>query len=344
VHLPQSLWPTVYRLESESSWPPATAADASRFVATTIREHLFSLLAADAAIPAIVRDAVSKQLAMLRLFEKRDRDLIAATQRLATLLAEEPFIFLKGSDFRFRLYDSSSLRQMQDIDILVPRNRIDAVCRLLQPHATRVFPAGPVSRLASYPERVFQLDNAIVEVHHSFLHRIRHTVDYDEVFRRSVALNHNEINGRRLADPHAFVYQCITIAAKDQMFVRMIRYIDLWLMAQANPEVWEEACQTAARWSCRNAFYAAIRRATTLIPELRTERSERSLYVIVAPMRARFLDRHVLTQSTSRLTGRPLQVWRKFWLIDRMWRRVAFAVYHAYAVVIGRVAAALARP
>lgn len=61
----------------------------------------------------------------------------------------------------------------------------------------------------------------------------------------------------------------------------------------------------------------------------------------------RFLVERVLPdpakEPSGHITGRRVQLWRKYWLMDRLWRRLAFFAYHVYETVIGSVIESRAR-
>src|SRR5215831_16882129 len=155
---PQSLWATVHRLAVGEAWPPSTDSAADRLVRDAAQERLLPLLFEHASPPAVVRGALDRARAWQRVFSRRADALDRAIVRVGKLLQGEPFLFLKGSDYRHRLYPRPWLRPMQDIDVLVPGRSIDAITRRLEGLGLpRRFPGGSVARLSSYHERVFDL-------------------------------------------------------------------------------------------------------------------------------------------------------------------------------------------
>src|SRR5262249_20207981 len=186
--------------------------------------------------PAVVRGALDRARAWQRVFGRRAEVLDRAIVRVGELLRGEPFLFLKGADYRHRLYARTWLRPMQDIDVLVPAERVGTVTRRLQDLGLpQIFPRGPVSRLASYHERVFDLGEVRVEIHHSFIQRIRYRVNYEGVWRRRAFLSAGTLAAERLGDADALLYHSISLA-NDEFASPLIRFVDLWLLWQANPD------------------------------------------------------------------------------------------------------------
>jgi hypothetical protein len=338
--LPASLWPLVHRAAAGEAWPPSSGAAADLLVAQAARQGLLPLLfEAHGEMPAVVQEALERQRGFTRVHAARTARLRDTVGRLCRLLADEPVILLKGADYMRRLYPRPELRPMDDVDVLVPRARIDEVCRRLEAAGLRAeFPAGPVSRLPSYHERVFDWDGVIVEVHHSFIQRARHRIDYDAVWQRRVPIDAEGGGAARLGDADGLAYHALALSV-DAFAVPLVRYVDLWLMVRAAPESLAPAAGRAREWQSVHAFYGAFRQAFVFFPELRT--AERAAVVdglLRAPARA-FVDRFVLPRPREHgreRVGRGLRLWRKFWLMDNLRRRAGLALYHVYAMAAAR--------
>lgn len=338
--LPASLWPLVHRAAAGEGWPPSSGAAADLLVAQAARQGLLPLLfEAQGGMPAVVQNALERHRGFKRVHSARTARLQDAISRLCGVLADEPLVLLKGADYMRRLYPRPDLRPMDDVDVLVPRARIDEVCRRLQAAGLRPeFPAGPLSRLPSYHERVFDWDGVVVEVHHSFIQRPRHRVDYDAVWERCVPLDVPGGRAARLSDADGLAYHALALGI-DAFAVPLVRYVDLWLMLAAAPEALGPAAQRAREWQAVHAFYGAFRQAFRFFPELRT--AERAAVIdglLRGPSRA-FVDRFVLPRPREHgreKVGRGLRLWRKFWLMDNLRRRAGLALYHVYAMAAGR--------
>jgi len=336
--LPRSLWPALHRLASGEAWPPSSEEVAERFVERAVREGLLPLLFTETALPDAVAVALERRRALERLEERRAVLFREAIARLAEILAGEPFAFLKGCDYAWRLYPRQELRPMQDIDILVPTDRIDTVtARLDAAGALQQFPAGVVGRTPRHYERVFALGPINVDVHQGFLPPLRLRVDYREVWSRRVPVT-EPAAAFRLSDVDALLLHAVAMA-KDEFTVPLIRYVDLWLILRREPELLMPAVERARAWRAERPLYGALAQAERLFPEVAEFVTEPYLARLLSGTTRRFLDRHVLpAPGTRRAEGRlsrARQLWRKFWLIGGFPRRFGFALYYAAEVVTG---------
>lgn len=337
--LPASLWPVLCRSATEAAWPPPTDRASDLFVEQAWREGLFPLLCEEEGLPAVVLAALDRHRAWRPLAARRAEILLQAVDTLGAILGRDAFALLKGADYMRRLYPRPELRPMQDIDLLVPRDRVETVCRRLreaglQPRAPRKAEA----LVSFYYERAFTLGDVIVEVHHGFVQRIRHRIDYEGVWIRRVV----DADGRglaRLCDVDALAGHAVAMA-KDEFSVPLIRYVDFCLMVEGNPELLRKGMERAREWGTVRAFYGMLRQASRLFPELATpEREALASESLARPVRA-FLDRFVLPdprdQGKPGVVTRTRQIWRKLWLIDSLGRRLGFGLCHLYAIAAGR--------
>jgi hypothetical protein len=338
--LPASVWPLVHRAAAGEPWPPSSPAAADLLVAQASRQGLLPLLfEAHDEMPGLVQDALARHGAWRRLHLRRMARLGEAIPRLCAILPGEPLVLLKGADYIHRIYPRPDLRPMDDIDVLVPRERIDAVCARLEAAGLRKrFPAGPVARVPAYHERVFEWDGVILEVHHSFIQRPRHRVDYDAVWRRRLPVAGEGWSAFRLSDPDALAYHALALSV-DAFAVPLVRYVDLWLMLGLAPGAFAPAAARAREWQAVHAFYGAFRQAFGFFPEMRTAELAAAVDgLLSAPARA-FVDRFVLPRPREHgreRVGRGLRLWRKFWLMDNLRRRAGLALHHVYALAAGR--------
>jgi hypothetical protein len=258
--------------------------------------------------------------------------------QVVDLLKDEPFLLLKGADYRFRLYPETWLRPMQDVDILVPAGRVDAITRKLEALGLqRSFPGGAVSRLASYPERIFAIGDVTFEVHQSFVHPVRHPIDYEGVWARRARLSSGTLAAERLGDVDALLYHAIS-CAKDEFAVPLIRLLDFWLLFGQSPGALPEAADRARTWRAERALYGTLQQTGRAFPEFDTEPVHRACQRLLTPPSRWFLDRAVLPQGEERPSSklsRTRQLWRKFWLVSSFPRRAAFFLHHAYALAKG---------
>ena len=273
-----------------------------------------------------------------RVLEVRARVFHDAVVALCAALGDEPAMLLKGADYARRLYPSPGLRPMHDIDILVPADRIEAVCERLQHAGLARQQAFGAARDSAYHERVFFRGRMFVEVHQSFIQRPRHRVDYDAIWRRRLPM---EVDGRRvsrLEDVDALAYHALSMSI-DQFHVRFMRYVDLWLLLRQREGVALAAAERAREWQTARALYGALSLACRLFPEFRTDDVGRAMTHALSPRTRRFVDRWVLPRASEMrritLPHRALQLWRKALLMDTTARRVAFALSNSGARLRG---------
>ena len=276
--------------------------------------------------------------ALERLYLRRSQLLEEAFGVLAGLLAGEPVVLLKGVDYRRRL-PTPEHRPMQDIDLLVRFERIDSVVeRLVRGGLERCFP-GEAARLASYHERVLRLGEVTVEVHHSFVQRVRHRIDYTALFTRAVPIEQGPEGMARLADANTLATHALSLAI-DEFSVPLIRYLDLWLLLDsAGADALEAAAERARSWRTARPLYGALRQLFRVFPE--AGRPDRlALAGLLRATTRSFLDRWVLPDLEQHGKGknmsRAVELWRKSWLLDNAWRRVRFGAYHLWASITGR--------
>lgn len=337
--LPASLWPILHRLAAAESWPPSSPATADLLIGEASRQGLLPLLLARDGLPAVVQDRLARVQAWRALHARKTAILLEAVARLAGLLEGEPFVLLKGAEYMWRLYPSPELRPMHDVDILVPRARSRAVGARLQAAGLSPRFAEPVQRLAAHHEKQFVLGSLLVEVHHSFVQRPRHRIDYEAVWSRRVPLETPAVRAARLSDVDALVYHALSMAM-DEFRVRLIRYVDLWRMLRSSPGLAAAAAERAREWSARHALYAAFRQLGRLFPDVSGGELESLGRGLLARPLREFVDRAVLPDPAD-LAGparppRPVQLWRKYWLMDNSARRLSFACWHGAAALAGR--------
>ena len=331
--VPEALWAAVHAAAAAEPWPPSSDDTADLLLAQAGREGLLPLLFDAGELPGVVRAALERQRALLRLSEARAGILQDALRALAGLLDDEPFVVLKGADYMRRLYARPALRPMQDIDVLVPAHRLDAVSdRLLAGGLRRRAPTRAAREAPSYYERTFLLGDVIVEAHQAFLQRSRHPVDYGAVFARRVPCPDLGGGAARLCDVDAVAYHALAMA-KDELTVPLIRFVDLRLMLGAGPGLLRPAAERAREWKAARAMYAALFQLRSLFPDLAGGEIEAVERELQGPLARRWLARWVLPpageQGRAGVVTRRRQLWRKLWLLDDTRRRIAFAAQHA---------------
>ena len=87
----------------------------------------------------------------------------------------------------------------------------------------------PAQRDPTHHERTFQFGSFFIDIHQSFIQRARHRIDYDAIWRRRVPMDIGGQHVFRLEDVDALTYHALSMSI-DQFDVRLIRFVDLWLM------------------------------------------------------------------------------------------------------------------
>ena len=337
--LPSSFWPTVYRLAGGQAWPPRDVEEASLLVNRAIPEGLLSLLIREPDLPPEVYRTARKHQALERSNRLRSRMFEESLTTVLDVLDGESIIVLKGTDYAYRLYPEPHLRPRQDIDVLVRRDRADAITDRLKAAGFKLhFTAGAVARVGSYHQRVFEVGNATVEVHHAFIQRARNRVDYKGVWERARSWNGFDRRAFQLDDVDRFLFHAINMGA-DQFSNPIFRHLDVWLMLRNRGDMLSTVVARAREWSTARALYGALRQTSRYFPEFRTPAVDQALLEIL-PLRTRaFLDSKILPDPwlPRKKYRRAGQLWRKFWLIDDGLHRASFALYHVWEVVGGKV-------
>ena len=337
-----SLWRAIHELATGTSWPPANDETAAAFLDRVNQESLLPLYFDDPPDEPLLPPVNARFRALERAHAARSRMIVAALGRLAVLLAGEPFIVLKGCDLAFRIYPRPELRPMADIDVLVPVGDMRRVAdRLVGEGLQRVYPAGPASRVDSHHEAVFTIDNVTVEIHHRFIQRSRHRIDYDGVWKRALPYEAPGVRALRLSAADAVAYLTIGICLK--YFVSpLIHYADLWrLVEDEGDEVVRDAGELATQWRAKHAFYAALRFGSRVFPELAADRFEVPMRRSLGSFSRAWMDRYVVPPrpvGPKVMPSRAAQLWRKFWTMDSMYRRSSLLAEQAAATVRGRLA------
>ncbi|MEA2569327.1 MAG: hypothetical protein QOI24_1328 [Acidobacteriota bacterium] len=338
MRVPPSLHAGVWRIVSDAPWPPRSAADADAFVRECMSQGTFALAFEDESLPDEIRAALDSARAMNHANRVRTDILLRAMRRVGKLLIGEEFVLLKGCDYLFRLYDAPHLRQMADIDLLVPDSRMEAVHeRFRAAEMPQQFPSGGVDRLPSHHETVFKLGDVTIEVHRSFIQRARNRIDYDALWSRRVRANIPGVDAFRLSDADALLYHALGLAIKE-FDVPLVRYFDLCLMLEQFRGDVAELAQRAREWHIERALYASLRQLVIVFPEL-APRVEPLTQMLLSETTRNFIDTRVVP-SPFRRRGpqrRRDQLWRKWQLMDGYRERLGFLAYQAWALAATRL-------
>lgn len=336
--LPRSFWPSVHRVLAGGQWPPDSPEAARRLIEGCGRHGILPLLLAEDDLPPTLKRALDAAAGWRRILEMRAARFHEATEAVCGLFADDPVLLIKGADYAHRIYPNLVLRPMQDVDFLVPADRLDQACDRLARAGLRRVLFTPVQADPAYHERIFAMGKLVVEVHDAFIQRPRHRIDYEEVWRRRVPLAVGAQPCFRLDDVDAVAYHALSMAI-DEFRVRLIRYVDLWLLLRQREGLALAAAERAREWQSARSLYGALSLACRVFPDFRSEDVREAMARVVPAPTARLLDRLVLPPPSAlgRRSPTPpvVRYWRKAALMDGTGRRLAFALFHARAVARG---------
>jgi Uncharacterised nucleotidyltransferase len=339
TQVPRELWPVVCRLATGAEWPPRSDTGVSEFFLFANREKVLPLLMDDPDLPSEIAAAKPRFRALSALYRKRyelARDAILELQRV---LGTDAFLLLKGADYCHRLYTRPELRPMVDVDILIPAAEFPRMVeRLAAAGYPRKYSDFGAGFAPGHHEISIEVGSVHVEPHRSFAQRVRAGIDYDGMWQRREWFDADGIAGYRLSPADAILGHAFNLAV-DEFSSQLIRYVDLFLLLQRHEDELRECVARAKAWDIERALFGALHLISNLFPGVATARVKEAIDSLLdAPMR-RFLVDRVLpdprSEPSGHVTGRHVQLWRKYSLMDRHWRRLALGVYSAYETAVG---------
>jgi hypothetical protein len=258
---------------------------------------------------------------------------------LLRVLGPEAFLFFKGSDYRHRVYDRPEQRAMTDIDVYVPSAEFPAAVQKLRDAGyPRKYSNFGAAFLPLYYEISVVIGGVHVELHHGFSQRVRAAIDYDGMWRRRERFERDGVGGSRLSPADALLAHAFGLA-KDEFGSDLNRFLDFYLLLQSYQGELDECVRRAKAWQIERPLFGALHLTTTMFPGARTAAVDRAMEALLDRPTRQFLLTRVLpdrtTQPGGAASGRLTKLRRKFALIDRRWRRVAFVAYHIQATAIG---------
>lgn len=328
-----------FRLATGKQWPPADDKAIAALFDFANRQYLLPLLMSDDALPSAIAEAKSGFRALESLYRKRFELSRIAALELRNVLGADTFLFYKGADYRHRLYPRPELRVMADTDIHIPAAGFTvALQRLAAAGYTQKYSAFGDTFAPGYHEVKVEIGSVQVELHRSFGQRVRAGIDYEGMWRRREWFDRDGIGGYRLSPEDAILCHAFNLA-KDEFSTEFNRYVDFYLLLQQHEDQLAKCVAHAKAWGIERALFGALHITSSLFSQARTGAVCRACESLLDVSKRRFLVDRVLpdpaTEPSGHVTGRHAQLWRKFMLMDRRWRRVAFVGYHAYATAIG---------
>jgi Uncharacterised nucleotidyltransferase len=341
TQVPRELWPIVCRLATSREWPPRGHADIATFFDHVNRHKLLPLLMVDEDLPPEVIAAKARFRALDALYRKRYELNREGALELLRVLGPEAFLFFKGSDYRHRVYDRPEQRAMTDIDVYVPYTAFAAAVQKLRDAGyPRKYDNFGAAFLPWYYEISVVIGGVHVELHHGFSQRVRAAIDYDGMWQRRERFDRDGIDGYRLSPADALLAHAFGLA-KDEFGSDLNRFLDFYLLLQSYPDQLDECVKRAKAWQIERPFFGALHLTTAMFPGARTVAVARTMDALLDRRTRQFLATQVLpdrtTQPGGAASGRFTKLRRKFALIDRRWRRLAFVAYHVQSTAVGLV-------
>ena len=338
--VPCELWPIVFYLATSNKWPPRDEANVIAFFDFAHRESLLALLMSDENVPATVAAAKQRYRVLDALYRRRyelSRDRVFELQRV---IGREAFLLLKGMDYQHRLYARPGLRPMADIDILVQSTKMNSILKRLTSEGYSLKYGGHGAFYAPNRHEVaVVIGNVCIDVHRRFAQPFRTGIDYDAMLQRKESFEREGIFGYRLAPVDAILSHAYSGLAMDEFTPPLIRYVDFYLLLQRYEDELGECVSRAKAWGIERALFSALHITSTLFPSAQTTAVNNAINQLLDARTKRFLVKRVLPnpakERSGNISGRYMQLWRKFSLMDRTWRRLAFVAYYAYETAIG---------
>ena len=338
--LPSELWPIVWRLATSGDWPPASDAGAPAFFEFANRQNLLPLLMEADDLPPALATAKPRFQALNSLHRKRHELGREGALEFLRVAGADAFLFFKGSDYRYRLYDRPELRPMNDLDVYVPPAEVQStVDRLAAAGYRRKYCELGAPLAPGHYEISLEVSDVHVEIHRAFVQPVRAAVDYEGIWRRREEFEADGIRGHRLSPADAVLVHALSLSV-DEFSPELNRYVDFFLLLQRFEDELPECVARAQAWGIERPLFGALHLTSSLFPSGRTRAIEHAAGSLLDARTRQFLAKRVLpdpaTEPSGHSTGRRVQLWRKYWLMDRAWRRVAFAGYFAWETLAGR--------
>jgi hypothetical protein len=338
--VPPELWPIVCRLATSGDWPPRGDADLAVFFEFANHQRLLPLLMADDDLPSEVIAAKARFRALDALSRRRYELSRAGVLELQRVLGADAFMFYKGSDYRHRIYDSPEQRPMADVDVYLPSAQLSTALKKLEDAG---YPRKYVDFAGFWPwhyEVSVVVADVHVELHRGFSQRVRAAIDYDGIWQRREWFERDGVSGYRLSPADALLAHAFGLA-KDEFTPELNRYLDFFLMLRRYEAELDTCVQRAKVWQIERPFFSALHLTSTMFPVANTAAVRRAMDGLLDPPTRKFLVEQILPDPTVELSGwssgRRIQLRRKFALMDRHWRKVAFLTYSVVAAAVGRI-------
>jgi hypothetical protein len=255
------------------------------------------------------------------------------------VLGADEFLLLKGADYCHRLYARPELRPMADVDILVPDSQFEGMIeRLAAAGYPRKYAEFGAGFAPGFHEISIEIGSVHVEPHRSFGQPVRAAIDYDGIRQRCERFDSGGIGGYRLSAADAIVCHAFNLAM-DEFSSPLINYVDFFLLLERHQDELPVCVARAKAWDIERPLFSALHLTSNLFPAAATTNVKDAIGALLDARFREFLAKRVLpdpaTEASGHVTGRHVQLRRKFLLMDRSWRRLALIAYNAYETAVG---------
>lgn len=277
-----------------------------------------------------------------------------------------PLVPLKGMAYALMFEKGGPTRAMADLDLLVPPDQFEAAGAVMRELGYEEKTLGAIEQSPGHHERGFCRNGRLVEIHRFFLRGKRVTVDYAALWARTVPVGRDDVLCRRLSPEDTFLYHCLHMGLHEFALQGLRAVWELRrLILEDGPNL-VVAARRAREWRILRMTWCALRlleecfpgtlsSVTPSKPDLRgsTLRSGRAasglpncdpqtirLFQPVLPVRV-LLEKFILEASmgllvSPRLLPRPVQIFRKGLLVDRLSGAISYFLWYSKAVVTAR--------
>jgi hypothetical protein len=229
---------------------------------------------------------------------------------------------------------------MEDVDVYLPREQLSAALKKL---GDAGYPRKYVDFAGFWPwhyEVSVVVAGVHVELHRSFSQRVRAAIDYDGIWQRREWFEHDGISGYRLSPADALLAHSFGLA-KDEFTSELNRYLDFYLLLRRYQDELDTCVMRAKAWQIERCFFSALHLTSSMFPAANTAAVRRAIDGLLDASTRQYLVEQILPDPTSErsgwVSGRRIQLRRKFALMDRRWRKVAFFVYSLVAAAVARM-------
>jgi hypothetical protein len=192
--------------------------------------------------------------------------------RIARALEERgiPAVPLKGTHLAQRLFGSLDARQVGDIDILVPEDRLEEARKILGDlgYRRRAEVSHGIEEHSFHGvpyERTTASRTLVVELHWGLTNPQSVSIDYEHLWRRIRQANPSGAGLSALPLEETLVFLAVHLPKHDVGVLRLLVDVDRLIRREGERLDWSYTAALARRWGAQGLLYFALRRARALL-------------------------------------------------------------------------------